>query len=93
MKAHLVLVGRVWTGYFLDRFFAPTVTIGFFLALALRATPSKKYPVLGNAKRSAVLDAVEEFEIAFLDELEHILVVAIDELTAEIGHKPLIDRG
>ena len=30
-----VLVGRVWTGYLLDRFFAPTVTIGFFLALAL----------------------------------------------------------
>jgi MFS family permease len=29
-----VLVGRVWTGYLLDRFFAPNVTMGFFLALA-----------------------------------------------------------
>ena len=30
-----VLVGRVWAGQLLDRFFAPYVTIGFFLALTL----------------------------------------------------------
>ena len=30
-----VLVGRVWAGHLLDRFFAPYVTIGFFLALTL----------------------------------------------------------
>jgi MFS family permease len=30
-----LLFGRVWTGYLLDRLFAPYVTIAFFLALAL----------------------------------------------------------
>jgi sugar phosphate permease len=35
LSGSAVLIGRVGTGYLLDRFFAPNVTIGFFLLLAL----------------------------------------------------------